>query len=301
MSTGTTDRLGMALNVATVAASEPERRRRRPLSTAGAWLIFIIGFLYFFVPLFATFEFSLRAAKRDPVTDELIKPSLAAYENTFADPAFWSSLAYSFTVGLITIAVSLLLIVPTAYWVRLRVPRLRPAVEFVTLMPFVIPPVILVFGIIRIYSGPPLALTNTPNGSDILLVGAYVVLSFPYMYRAVDTGLAAMDVRSLTEAAQSMGAGWPRIIWQVIFPNLRAAILSGAFLTLAIVIGEYTIATFLVGTKPFGPYLSLLGQNKAYEPAAVSLISFGITWAAMGMLALLGRGTRGRVQVAGAR
>jgi putative spermidine/putrescine transport system permease protein len=98
-----------------------------------------------------------------------------------------------------------------------------------------------------------------------------------------------------------MGAGWPRIIWQVIFPNLRAAILSGAFLTLAIVIGEYTIATFLVGTKPFGPYLSLLGQNKAYEPAAVSLISFGITWAAMGMLALLGRGTRGRVQVAGAR
>jgi putative spermidine/putrescine transport system permease protein len=288
------------LTHAAEAIQMPARPRRR-FGSPWAWLVFIIGFLYFFIPLLATFEFSLRAAKLDPETGERIKPSLAAYENTFNDPAFWSSLQYSFTVGLITIAVSLLLIVPTAYWVRLKVPRMRPVVEFVTLMPFVIPPVILVFGIIRTYSGAPLSLTSAPLGPDLLLVGAYVVLSFPYMYRAVDTGLASMDVRTLTEAALSMGAAWPRIIFQVIFPNLRAAILSGAFLTLAIVIGEYTIATFLVGTKPFGPYLSLLGQNKAYEPAAVSLISFGITWAAMGGLALLSRGTRNRVQVAGAR
>jgi len=275
--------------------------KRRRFGSPWAWLIFIVGVTYFVVPLFATLEFSLRAAKRDPSTGELIKPSLAAYENTFNDPHFWSSLSYSFVIGLITIVISLLLIVPTAYWVRLKVPRMRPVVEFITLMPFVIPPVILVFGLIRIYSGPPFFLTNTPFGSDALLAGAYVVLSFPYMYRAVDTGLAAMDVRTLTEAAQSMGAGWPRIITQVIFPNIRAAILSGAFLTLAIVIGEYTIATFLVGTKPFGPYLSLLGQNRAYEPAAVSLISFAITWAAMGMLVVVGRGRGSRIQVTGAR
>jgi putative spermidine/putrescine transport system permease protein len=178
---------------------------------------------------------------------------------------------------------------------------MRPIVELITLMPFVIPPVILVFGLIRIYSAQPLAIISTPIGADAVLVGAYVVLSFPYMYRAVDTGLASIDVRSLTEAAQSMGAGWPRILWSVIFPNLRSALLAGAFLTLAIVIGEYTIANFLVGTKPFGPYLSLLGQNKAYEPAAASLISFGITWAAMFMLLLVGRGSRGRAPVTGAR
>ena len=96
-----------------------------------------------------------------------------------------------------------------------------------------------------------------------MLVGAYVILSFPYMYRAVDTGLAAIDVRTLTEAAQSLGSGWFRILWQVIFPNLRTALLSGAFLTLAIVIGEYTIATFLARTAAFGPYLSLLGRQPA--------------------------------------
>jgi putative spermidine/putrescine transport system permease protein len=201
----------------------------------------------------------------------------------------------------LTIVISLLIVVPTAYWVRLKVPRLRPIVEFVTLMPFVIPPVVLVFGLIRVYSSKPLVLTATDFGSDLLLVCAYVILSFPYMYRAVDTGLAAIDVRSLTEAAQSLGAGWPRILWGVIFPNLRTALLSGAFLTLAIVIGEYTIAVFLARTAAFGPYLSLLGRSQPYTPAAVSLISFGLTWLAMGAIAFLGRGAQTRVQVAGAR
>ena len=70
-----------------------------------------------------------------------------------------------------------------------------------------------------------------------------------------------MDVRTLTEAAQSLGAGWSAILLQVIFPNLRVALLSGAFLTFAIVVGEFTIAVFLA-RPTFGPYLSLLIQNK---------------------------------------
>ena len=267
---------------------------RRPRGSFGnpiAWLIFILGALYFIVPLVGTFFHSIRT-----------RPDIfLAYRQVLDDPKFFGGLAYSFTVGVITIVVSLLIIVPTAYWVRLRVPRLRPVVEFVTLMAFVIPPVVLVFGLIRVYSSRPLVLTATDLGSDLVLVGAYVILSFPYMYRAVDTGLAAIDVRSLTEAAQSLGSGWTRILWRVIFPNLRTSLLSGAFLTLAIVIGEYTIANFLARTDAFGPYLSLLGRNQPYTPAAVSLISFGLTWRAMIAIAFRGRGARGRVQVAGAR
>jgi putative spermidine/putrescine transport system permease protein len=283
------------------AQTAPQARRGRRARSIGPWIIFGLGFLYFFLPLLATFEFSLRACGIPRAEGGCSMPDFLAYRNAFGTPALTSAILYSFTVGIITIVTSLLIIVPTAYWVRLRLPRLRPVVEFVTLMPFVVPPVVLVFGLIRIYSGEPLALTSNAQGTNILLVGAYVVLSFPYMYRAVDTGLAAIDVRTLTEAAQSMGAGWGRIIWQIIFPNLRTALLSGAFLTLAIVLGEYTIGNFLIGTKTFGPYLSLLGQNKVYEPAAVSLVSFGITWGAMAMIALLGRGTRGCVQIAGAR
>ena len=254
-----------------------------------SWIVFVIGVLYFVLPLYATLDFSLGT-----------KVPFAAYTNIlFKDPEFLGSLGYSFVIGVITIVVSLLIIVPTAYWVRLRLPRLRPVVEFVTLLPFVIPPLILVFGLLRAYSGP-VPLTATDIGLNVLVVAAYVVLSFPYMYRAVDSGLQAIDIRSLTEAAQSMGAGWARILITVIFPNIRVALLSGSFLTLAIVIGEYTIASFLV-RPAFGPYLALLGRDKAYEPAAASIISFGVTWMAMGMIAFLGRGSRTRVQVAGAR
>lgn len=263
----------------------PARGRRGSLV---AWLVLAIGLVYFILPLIATLEFSLRT-----------KPVGLAYQNVLNDPKFGGSLLYSFIIGIVTIVVSIGIILPTAFWVRLRVPHLRTAVEFVTLMPFIIPAVILVFGIIRIYSAKPFVFTATEFGSDALLVMAYVVLSFPYMYRAVDTGLASIDVRTLTEAAQSLGAGWGRILLGVILPNLRTALLSGAFLTLAIVIGEYTIAVFLA-RDTFGPYLSLLGQNKAFEPAAVSLISFGLTWLAMIAIAFLGRDTRTRIEIGGA-
>lgn len=250
------------------------------------WFVFFIGVLYFLLPLLGTLLFSLRS-----------QPFLSAYAQALGSSEFWSTLIYSFSMGVVTIAVSIALVVPTAFWVRLRVPRARPFVEFVTLLPFVIPPVILVFGLIQTYSGKLVPLTDTEVGSNILLIAAYTILSLPYMYRSVDAGLRAIDILTLTEAAQSMGAGWTRIIWQVILPNLRVSLLSGAFLTLAIVIGEFTIASYLA-RPAFGPYLALLGRNEAYTPASVALISFGLTWLAMGLIAFLGRGQRGRITVA---
>lgn len=278
-----------ALESLTHAADEPDVTPPRSFGAPWAWAVFLLGVAYFVVPLVATFEVSMRS-----------KPLFSAYTNSFVDARFASSLLYSFVIGLITVALSIILVVPTAYWVRLRVPRLRPLVEFITLLPFVIPPVVLVFGLIRSYSRPPLPLTNTDIGSSALLVFAYVALSLPYMYRAVDAGLRSIDIRSLTEAAQSLGSGWFTIVFRIILPNLRVALLSGAFLSLAIVIGEYTIASYLA-RPAFGPYLQNLGANRAYEPAAVTLISFGLTWLAMIAISLLGRGSRSRISVAGAR
>ena len=267
----------------------PAKPRQSPqFGRLAWWIVFLGGVVYFALPLIGTFNFSLKS-----------QPFLSAYTAIFDDPKFVSSLIYSFVIGLITIVVSIAIIVPTAFWVRLRVPRARPAVEFITLLPFVIPPIVLVFGLISTYSHPPLPFTHTDLGSSALLVAGYVILSFPYMYRAVDTGLRAIDIQSLTEASQSLGAGWLRILVQVILPNLRVALLSGAFLTLAIVIGEFTMAIFLARPS-FAPYLSLLGDSKPYQQAAVALISFALTWIAMGFIALLGRGSRSRVTVAGA-
>jgi len=251
-------------------------------NTFWSWIWVLLGLLYFFVPLIATFDFSLRAKKG--------VLSFLAYERIFNDPAFWKTFIFSLEMAVVTIIFSILLVVPTAYWIRLRLPQLRVMVEFITMLPFVIPAIVLVFGLIRVFSGGPFYLTNTALGTNALLAAGYTVLALPYMFRAVDTGLAAIDVRSLTEAAQSLGAGWGTILFKVIFPNLRVAILSGAFLTLATVIGEFTIASFLVGINAFGPYMSLVGQNKTYESSSLAIISFLMTWAFLGLMQLLNRG-----------
>lgn len=246
-------------------------------TTRWSWLWLAIGTLYFVVPLVATVDFSLRAIK-----DRL---SLAAYANVFHDPNFWNSFIFSGVTAIATIGLSWVLIVPTVYWVQLRLPRWRPWVELITLLPFVVPAVVLVFGLIRIYST---TLLDTRQGGWLLLTAGYVVLSFPYMYRAVDTGMRAIDVQTLTEAAQSLGARWPIIIFRVIFPNLRIALLNGAFLTFAIVMGEFTIAS-LLAQPAFGPYMNLLSSSKVYEPSALAVISFALTWGAIALVERLGQ------------
>jgi putative spermidine/putrescine transport system permease protein len=248
----------------------------------GSWIAIILGTLYFLVPLIGTFEFSLKMRRGEYSFD--------AYRVVFSDPTFQATFGYSVLQAIATIVVGVLLVVPTAYWIQLRLPKLRPLVEFVTLMPLVIPAIVIVFGYIRLYnSSSILPLTSYTRTTDLLLTFSYVTLALPYMYRAVDTGLRAIDVRTLTEAAENLGAGWPTILFKVILPNVRSAILSGAFLTFAIVIGEFTMAS-LLNRPAFGVYLQNIGANRAYEPSALAIIAFLVTWACMGLINVFGRG-----------
>ena len=246
-----------------------------------AWLVFAVGAAYFFIPLIATFEFSLRMRRG--------VYSFDAYRVVLGDSRFQETFAYSVTVAVFTILLGVFLVVPTAYWIRLRMPHLRPIVEFITLLPLVIPAIVIVFGYIRMYgSNSPLPFLGSARGTDALLVIGYATLALPYMYRAVDTGLRTIDVRTLTEAAQILGAGWSTIIARVILPNVLIAVLSGAFLTFAIVIGEFTLAS-LLNRPAFGPYLQNIGANRAYEPAALAVIAFAITWGCMSVIQILAR------------
>ena len=246
-----------------------------------AWVIFILGTAYFFLPLIATLEFSMRMRRG--------VYSLDAYRSVFRDAQFQQTFGYSVLIAALTIIVGVLIVVPTAYWIRLKLPKLRPIVEFITLLPLIIPAIVIVFGYLRMYNSSSwLPFTGSRLGTDILLMFGYVALALPYMYRAVDTGLRTIDVQTLTEAAQILGAKWPTIIARVILPNVLIAVLSGAFLTFAIVIGEFTMAS-LLDRPAFGPYLQDIGANRAYEPAALAIIAFFITWGCMAVIQILSR------------
>lgn len=271
------------MSAARPAARPPQGVRA---SRWGAWLALALGSSYFLLPLLATFEFSLRMQRG--------VYSFEAYRIVLSDPLFQSTFSYSIVMALLTIVVGALLVVPTAYWVHLRLPRLRPLVEFITLLPLVIPAIVIVYGYLRMYNSSALIpLTGSATATDFLLMCSYVTLSLPYMYRAVDTGLRSIDVRTLTEAAEVLGASRYVILRSVIFPNIRAAILSGAFLTFAVVLGEFTMAS-LLDRPSFGPYLQLVGANRAYEPSALAVIAFLATWASMGLIQLFGRSAHTR-------
>jgi len=240
-----------------------------------------LAILYFFLPMYGTLDFSLRM-KRGEI-------SLLAYEIVFADPRFWEGFRYSMIMAAITILVSIFIFVPTIYWMHLKVPQARPIMEIITILPFIVPAIVYVFGLIRTFSRPPLQLTLIPFTTDLLIVTGYVVISMPYMFRAVDVGMRAIDVRTLTEAAQSLGSNWAQVLVNVSVPNLRIAILSGALICFATVMGELILASFLV-RPALGPYMQLLGLTKAYEPAALAIISYSLTWFSLGLIQLISRG-----------
>ena len=246
-----------------------------------SWIALILGIGYFILPLIGMTEFSL--SMRRGVY------SFDAYFVVLNDPQFQATFVFSLVMAMFTIAFGVLLVVPTAYWVRLKMPELRPLIEFITLLPLVIPAIVVVFGYIRLYNTSSwLPMTGSVMGTNLLLMFGYTTLALPYMYRAVDTGLRTIDVATLTEAAQALGASWFTILARIILPNVLGSVLSGAFLTLAIVIGEFTMAA-LLDRPAFGPYMQILGANRAYEPAALAVIAFAITWGCMGLIQLVNR------------
>ena len=250
-----------------------------------SWVWYVLGAAYFIIPLYATLDFSLRM-KRGVI-------SLLAYQKAFQDPQFLKTFVFSNILAIITILISMLVIVPAAYWIRIRLPEARRVVEYITILSLVIPAIVLSYGLVTIYGAPikipftSIALTdsilNTRLGTNVIAVMGYTVLALPLMFRSVDTGMRTVDVLTLTEAAQSLGANWFTIITGVILPNLRGYLLSGALLTFAIVVGEVTISTVL-NVQAFSPYLWLLIQHRAYEPAALSFASFLMIWASMGII-----------------
>ena len=163
------------------------------------WLT--LGAAYFVIPLAATLLFSLQSGKNYSL-------NLSAYGQVIHDPEFWKTLRLSVVLSLETIVISLVLLVPTAYWVYLKLPRVRPYIEFLTILPFVVPPIILVVGLLKLYNGTvyaPLWFLESPY---TFLASAYVILAFPYVYRSLDAGFRAIDIHTLTEASQSLGAPW---------------------------------------------------------------------------------------------
>jgi putative spermidine/putrescine transport system permease protein len=213
-------------------------RRRRRLNVF-RYVVFTLFGLFFALPLLALGRFSLEGAKLG--TWSLTAwHQIASYQGSGIPPLL-SAIEITLELAVITCVVTMVLLVPTMIWIRLRVQWLARAMEILCLLPLTIPAIVLVVGL-----GPVYNKIQHYELSSLMLFWAYVILALPYAYRALAAGLSAVDVETISEAARSLGASWFTVIFRVIVPNMRQAILNALLLTWALVLGEFTIAYLLL-------------------------------------------------------
>jgi putative spermidine/putrescine transport system permease protein len=244
-------------------------KRRLSFSQAGLIVLFI---LYMIIPILATYVFSIATR-----WDRTILPegyTLEWYKTAFTHSYFSITLRNSFIVAISSVLLGLVLIGPTTYWVHSRLPKAKPLLDVLTILPFGIPGVVLALALIRVYSFPPIA------RSPYLLIGASVIFSMPYLYRPISNSLSAIPVTTLTESAQSLGANTWQIMLKIILPNIMTGILSGCLLVFATVFAEFTLANLITGAKfkTFPLLLVEFTRKDGRVAAALSVISFTIAW-----------------------
>jgi putative spermidine/putrescine transport system permease protein len=252
-------------------------RPRRPRIWRG--VVLGIAAIYFLVPLGASFWYS--------VYNDQQGFSLSAYLDIFSAEGFGTSMLLSLALAVATIVLVLGLTLPAMLAVRLSAPRLGPVLEVICTLPLVVPPITFVAGISMVLRWGPDYLAATPlwgtliaiqnETFPVVLVLAYVVLALPFVYRSLDAGLRAIDVRTLVEAARNLGASWPHVVFRVLIPNLRTAIAGASFLTLALVLGEYTIAA-LLGYRTFPVWIVTISGANGQLSVAVSILSLLLIW-----------------------
>jgi putative spermidine/putrescine transport system permease protein len=259
-------------------------RSRRAKLRAFRVVTFVVAGTFFLAPIWFMFEFSTRGVGNAPRTLDSWK-AIGTY------PDLVAGIVASLELAVITSIGVLVVLVPTMVWVRLRLPRLRRPIESISLLPLTIPAIVLVVGFWPMYQWIGINVSD----SILTLSFAYAILVLPFAYRALDAGLAAIDVKTLSEAARSLGASWFTVIWRVIVPNISSALLNAGLLAVALVLGEYTIANNLLFPNLQVEIVSL-GRTDAGVSIAVAVASLLFAFILLVALAFVGGPRRRRAQ-----
>lgn len=249
----------------------------------------IVVVVLFAIPLVSTLLYTLRADDGTLTLDRWITAFSPAGARLYGP--IWVGLGNSLTLAVVTVLIVLLLLTPTMILVNLRFPRLRAAFEFLVLLPITIPAIVLVVGLAPIY----LQIGRTLGTGAWTLAFAYGITVLPFAYRAIQASIDAVDMKTLAEAARSLGAGWPTVILRVLAPNLRPGLLAAALISVAVVLGEFTIAS-LLNRQVFQTAMVVVGKSDAYAPAIFTLLALTLVFLLLITIAVAGRPRTGRTR-----
>lgn len=250
------------------------------------WVILGIVGLVFAIPIVAMIEFTLRAGLAgghtlDHWTGLFSPESARSYRDLF------QAIGNSFLLAAVTVAIVLVILLPTMILVHLQFPRLKRVLEFICIIPITVPAIVLVVGLAPVYS----VVVRIAGSSIWTLAFAYGITVLPYAYRAIQANLDAVPVATLSEAARSLGASWLIVLWRVLLPNLRRGVLAASFIAVAVVLGEFTIASIL-NRKNLQTALLQISQSDPWVAVILALLALLLAFV---LLLLIGRlGSVGR-------
>lgn len=239
-------------------AVDPAQRPRRASggkSRVAAIVLFGAFAIYLCLPIIAVALYSVATRWTANVLPDGY--TLDHWIETFSSPRVLSAFTTSLVTGIWTTVLVLLLTVPAVYWARTRNPRIRPVLESAAVIPFALPFVVIGFALLH-FSG---LVMPRLQGTYPLLVLAYVAVSFPFAYWAIDNAMAAADVRRLSDVAAACGASQWQTIRRVILPNIRTGITTAAILVFALAIGEFALVKVLASSVVTIPVWSASAMN----------------------------------------
>jgi putative spermidine/putrescine transport system permease protein len=269
------------------AASVPSSGRGPRFGRIGPNLVLITAAIFFLAPLLSMTRFALQKVPMPLLNWSTVfdRWSISALTDAFKEEKFGPTLLLSLRLAIGTVLVTIALLLPTALFVHLKLPKARSVVEFLTVLPYVVPPIALVAGVSGFFRPNARWFLN----SDFALVPFYVIMALPFTYRSIDAGIKAIDVQTLVDASRSLGASWPQTMRRVLLPNLTSSLVSSSFLTAAVVLGEFTIARNL-SKDTFPVFVFDYVGRVAQGGIALALLTLVGSTALLGFFTLLTRG-----------
>ena len=220
------------------------------------------------------------------------------YRDVAADPSFRRAFASSLAVAFITCTACAAIGLPLAYAVfRAESRRVRAISRVLYQLPVALPALVLAFGFILVFSSDTLPWL----GSIWLLAAGHIVLTLPYFLQAVVADMQRLGLRTLEDAAESLGSSGVQRFFHVVLPALRHSILAGLIIVAALSIGEFQfsnlVAGFLNRTYPVVLLQAFYGATGFACAATVFLLALALLAAVTGALAA-GGATRMRAAAA---
>lgn len=275
--------------IAESGAPQPPAQRRWKRPATWRLVILILALLFYGFPFFAAVKFSLIEAHGTGFNN---------YSQIISNSDVRNSLYTSLEISAITAMVVIGLMLPTVVLVRLRLPKLTLLLEGVTILPLIVPPIVVAAGLAHLQGSAPEWLVRLWFNHPLTgLTPTYVVLAMPFSYRAIDTGVRAIDLRTLVDASRSLGASWTTTLVRVIVPNVETAVLGAVFLTVALCMGEVVLSSIMLYSGVLPVEMISVGASSPGVSVAISVLAFVFVFLLLFSLSFIAGRRRGSTSV----